>query len=108
MQSEARNKVKALLSKYYNAVADRYTDRRPASDIYADLGNVEDDLVALCTSPEAGAIDEEALGAAAWELQRSFGREGSIYGIKACEEIARLAVATYLRSRPQRLTEEPK
>lgn len=41
------------------------------------------------------AFDQEALDRASWELQRHFGREGSIYGIKACEEIARIALVAY-------------
>ena len=47
---------------------------------------------------ETMSIDQERLDAASWELQRHFGREGSIYGIKACEEIARLSIATYNRT----------
>lgn len=41
------------------------------------------------------AFDQAALDRASWELQRHFGREGSIYGRKACEEIARIALTAY-------------
>lgn len=40
-------------------------------------------------------LSQEALDRASFELQRHFGREGSIYGIKACEEIARIALTAY-------------
>lgn len=40
-------------------------------------------------------FNQEALDRASWELQRHFGREGSIYGFKACEEIARIALTAY-------------
>jgi hypothetical protein len=49
------------------------------------------------------SLDQEALDRASFELQRHFGREGSIYGIKACEEIARIAIVAYgaQASRPE-------
>ena len=41
------------------------------------------------------SLNDAAIHAAGFELQRHFGREGSIYGIKACEEIARIAIVAY-------------
>lgn len=51
-----------------------------------------------------GPLDEAGLYRASWELQRHFGREGSIYGIKACEEIARIALVAYQNAAPQDLS----
>lgn len=51
----------------------------------------------LQAPPTERGFDQEALDRASWELQGHFGREGSIYGIKACEEIARIALAAYRR-----------
>lgn len=47
------------------------------------------------SSAELRSFDQDALDRASWELQRHFGREGSIYGIEACEEIARIALTAY-------------
>lgn len=41
------------------------------------------------------SFDPDALHRASFEIQRHFGREGSIFGIKACEEIARIALTAY-------------
>jgi hypothetical protein len=49
-------------------------------------------------TPSSAALDQEALDRASLELQGHFGREGSIYGSKACEEIARIAIVAYGRS----------
>lgn len=56
----------------------------------------EDDANAVCDlALKALTLQQGALDKAAFELQRHFGREGSIYGIKACEEIARIAIVAY-------------
>lgn len=49
---------------------------------------------------QTATLDEEALHRASLELQGHFWREGSMYGIKACEEIARIAIVAYGRSTP--------
>lgn len=52
------------------------------------------------------SFDQESLDRASFELQRFFGREGSIYGIKACEEIVRIALTAYGARPEARLTEQ--
>lgn len=43
----------------------------------------------------SGGIDQALLDRASWEIQRHLGREGSLWGISACEEVARIALVSY-------------
>lgn len=83
----------APLGKLSNEPLNTAASRTPAEA----NGGVSDQGCPREVRAAASAVpfNQEALDRASWEIQRHFGREGSIFGIKACEEIARIALVAY-------------